>query len=75
MAWEEWKDGGRPCKGPLHEAKCSTRKEVRKHIKVCAAMKERKRVQRQEYLFRKNAHSRFKLPQKRKKIMVYKVTC
>ena len=40
--------------GPLYEAKCSTRKEVRKDIKVCVPMKEKKRVQRHEYLFRMN---------------------
>ena len=67
VAWEAWKDGGRPNVGPLHEAKCLACNEVRRRIKVCAAMKERKRVQRREYLFRKNANSRFKLPQKRKK--------
>ena len=39
---------------------------MKKRIKLCSAMEERKRVQRWEHLFRMNAHSRFKLPQKRK---------
>ena len=68
IAWEAWKDGGRPNEGPLFEAKCSTRKEVKKRIKLCSAMEERKRVQRREHLFRMNAHSRFKLLQKRKNL-------
>ena len=67
LAWREWSDGGRPCEGPLYEAKCSARKELRKRIKMCEAMKERKRVQRREHLFRTNAPSRFKTPQGRKK--------
>ena len=32
VAWEAWKNGARPCEGPLYEAKCSTRKEVKKRI-------------------------------------------
>ena len=66
-AWEAWKDGRRPNEGPLYKAKCSTLKEVKKRIKLCSAMEERKRVQMWEHLFMMNAHSRFKLPQKRKK--------
>ena len=66
-AWEVWRDGGRPNEGPLYKAKCFTRKEVKKRIKLCSAMEERKKVQRREHLFRMNAHSRFKLPQKREK--------
>ena len=65
-AWEACKDGGRPCEGPIYVAKCPTHKEVKKCIKICAAMEERKRVQRHEYLFKINVHSRFKLPQKKK---------
>ena len=59
--------GKRPCEGPLYEAKCFTHKEVKRRIKICVAMEERKRVQRREHLFKTNAHSRFKLPQKRRK--------
>ena len=58
----------RPNEGPLYEAKSSIRKEVKKRIKLCSAMEERKTVQRREHLFRMNAHSRSKLPQKRKKL-------
>ncbi len=56
-----------PSSGRLYETKCSTRSEVRKRTKCCAAMDERKRVQKQEHLFKTNAHHRFKLPQRRKK--------
>ena len=66
-AWRKWDDSGRPSEGPLYEAKCNARKEVRKRVKACAAMKERKRVLNREHLFRTNDHRRFKLPQRRKK--------
>ena len=67
VAWVAWKDSGMPSEGLLYGAKCSARNKVRRRIKMCAAMEERKRVQRRESLFRKNANSRFRLPQKRKK--------
>ena len=43
-----WKNAGRPNEGPPHEAKCSACNVVRRRIKVCAPMEERKGVQRRE---------------------------
>ena len=68
VAWAAWKDSGMPSEGLLYGAKCSARNKVRRRIKMCAAMEERKRFQRRESLFRKNANSRFRLPQKRKNL-------
>ena len=66
-AWRVWCVEGRPSSGPLYDAKCALRREVRQRIKLCAAMEERKRVQRRENLFRANSHLRFRIPQKRGK--------
>ena len=66
-AWKSWNDSGRPSEGPLYEANCNALKEVRKRVKACAAMKERKRVLNREHLFRTNDNRHFKLPQQRKK--------
>ena len=43
------------------------RRQVRQRVKLCAAMEERRRVHRQETLFRANSHLRFRTPQKRSK--------
>ena len=65
--WKDWDKAGRPSSGPLYDSKCSLRADVRKRVKLCVAMNERKQVQRREHFFKTNAHHRFKLPQKRKK--------
>ena len=62
-----WCGEGRPSSGPLYDAKCALRREVRHRIKYCSAMEERRRVQRRETLFRTNSHLRFRTPQKRGK--------
>ena len=66
-AWRVWSGEGRPSSGPLYDAKCALRREVRQRIKYCSAMEERRRVQRRETLFRANSHLRFRIPQKRGK--------
>ena len=53
--------------GPSYDAKCALRREVQQRVKFCSAMEERKRVQRQESLFRSNSHLRFRTPQSRSK--------
>ena len=45
-AWRVWCEEGRPPTGPLYDAKCSLRREVRQQIKFCAVVKERKQIQR-----------------------------
>ena len=62
--WKDWDKAGRPSSGPLYDSKCSLRADVRKRVKLCVAMNERKQVQRREHFFKTNAHHRFKLPQK-----------
>ena len=52
---------GRLVSGPAYDAKCALRR------KFCSAMEERKRVQRQESLFRSNSHLCFRTPQSRSK--------
>ena len=59
--------GYRPSSGPLYDAKSVLRREVRQRVKYCSAMEERRRIQRQETLFRSNSHLRFRTPQKRGK--------
>ena len=49
-AWRVWCEEGRPPSGPLYDAKCALQREVRQRMKFCAAMEERKRVQRRENL-------------------------
>ena len=66
-AWRAWCREGRPVSGPSYDAKCALRREVRQRVKFCSAMEERKRVQRQESLFRSNSHLRFRTPQSRSK--------
>ena len=68
-AWRAWCEDGRPSDGPLYEAKCSLRNEVRRRIRLCSAIRERKKVQQRENLFKTNAHShcRFHTPQNRGK--------
>ena len=66
-AWRVWCEGGRPSSGPLYDAKCTMRRKVRQRIKFCAAMEERKRVQKCEKLFKTNAYPRFRIPQKHQK--------
>ena len=66
-ARETWYKEGKPPNGPLYDAKCNMRREVRQRTKFCAAMEERRSVQRRENLFRTNAHLRFRIPQKRGK--------
>ena len=65
--WNEWNDGGRPTSGHFYDAKCSLNAEVRKRVKLCTALDERKRVQRREHFFKAKVNHRFKLPQNRKK--------
>ena len=51
FAWDVWKDSGKPQDGPLYEAKCLARREVKKRVKFCVAMEERRRkVQRCEQI-------------------------
>ena len=66
-AWRAWCREGRSVSGPSYDAKCALRREVRQWVKFCSAMEERKRVQRQESLFRSNSHLRFCTPQSRSK--------
>ena len=60
-AWRAWCREGRPVSGPTYDAMCDLRR------KFCSAMEERKRVQRQESLFRSNSHLCFRTPQSRSK--------
>ena len=66
-AWNVWCTNGKPSNGPLYEVKCAMRREVRKRIKLCTAMEERRQIQKREHLFRKNSHLRFQRPRKRGK--------
>ena len=66
-AWRAWCEDGRPSDGPLYEAKCSLRNEVRRRIRLCSAIRERKKVQQRENIFKTNAHCRFHTPQNRGK--------
>ena len=66
-AWRTWCSEGRPASGPLYDAKCTLRRQVRQRVKLCSAMEERKRVCQREALFRANSHLRFNPPQKRSK--------
>ena len=45
MKLEVWCINGKPTSGSIYETKCAMRREVRKRIKFCAAMKERKQIQ------------------------------
>ncbi len=64
--WKEWCSAGRPQSGPLFERKKDLRNEVRKRIRLCAAVDERKRIRKRESLFlRKDAKS-FRPPHKKK---------
>ena len=40
-AWRAWSEEGRPSSGPLFDAKCALRREVRQRIKYCSAMEEK----------------------------------
>ena len=55
---------GRPSSGPLYDAKCALRREVQQRKKLCAAMEERKGVQRRENFFSANSHLWFRISQK-----------
>ena len=45
-----WCTNGKPSSGPLYETKCAMRRELRKRIKFCAAMEERRQIQKRENL-------------------------
>ena len=66
FVWDAWKDSGKPQDGPLYKAKCLARREVKKRVKFCAAMEERRKVQRCEHMFKSKSKYRFKLPQRKK---------
>ena len=66
-AWRAWCSEGRPASGPLYNAKCMLRRQVRQRVKFCAATEERRRVYQQDSLFGANSHLRFRIPQKRSK--------
>ena len=59
--WHEWCDAGRPQSGPLFERKKELRREIRKRIKICSAVNERKRVKR-EALFQSKDNRWFRAP-------------
>ena len=61
-AWRVWKEAGSPREGLLFEQKNKLRREVRRRVHYCAAMTERRRVQRREMLFRNHDSSRFRIP-------------
>ena len=65
-AWRVWKEAGSPREGLLFEQKNKLRREVRRRVHYCAAMTERRRVQRREMLFRNHDSSRFRIPGKQR---------
>ena len=65
-AWRVWKEAGSPREGLLFEQRNKLRREVRRRVHYCAAMTERRRVQRREMLFRNHDSSRFRIPGKQR---------
>ena len=65
-AWRVWKEAGSPWEGLLFEQMNKLRREVRKRVHYCAAMTERRRVQRREMMFRNHDSSRFRIPGKQR---------
>ena len=64
--WREWCSAGRPQSGPLFERKKELRNEIRKRIRLCAAIDERKRIRNRESLFKRKDARRFRPPYKKK---------
>ena len=62
-AWKVWNDAGRPATGPLFR---KLRQDVKKRIRHCAAMDERKMIMRMEEMFKRKYNRRFSAPHKKK---------
>ena len=60
FAWEKWKNTGKPQKGPLADAKRSTKNHVRQFVSRSRARIERAEIQKRGELFKKNDRLRFK---------------
>ena len=67
-ARKAWKEVGCPTEGDLFERKAKMRRAVRSRVRVCAAMEERRRIQRREKLFQQGARAshRFRFSQQKR---------
>ena len=61
-AWKVWCETGRPQSGPLFESKNGLRREVKRRVNHCAAVKERKRIRKREMMFKQLDDKRFRAP-------------
>lgn len=66
VARKTWRDAGRPLEGDIYEKKLRLRRAVRRRVRLCTAMSERKRIRRRERLFAEKHGSRFKVSRKKR---------
>ena len=64
-AWRRWKASGGSRSGAAFDAMRQAKKDVKEYVKLCRAREERKKIQKQDQLFKNLDPARFHIPRQK----------
>ena len=64
-AWRQWKASGGSRSGAAFDAMRQAKKDVKEYVKLCRAREERKKIQKQDQLFKNRDPARFHIPRQK----------